>query len=522
MRIKEVNELLLKENKILNEKIAKKNKIIFSFSHNLLIELDNYFGLNQGTFPKIRFLGNQKDDEKFYNFFVKLRKYIYIDGNTLKFRVEDETLDSNNDLLKFMSRRNLFSNRELLAEFYSYLTKSVFFKEKNKTNEIRLLENEINLLKQKISAYSSRLTKLSDLSYFIELYTIFKEKAFYYPYFKDFRGRTYSHCPSHPILNRVSRAFIWVEEEKKEDFENEQQTNYYSFLIESTWYLRIKDEGSVNKPQSLKKNKILFYYLNILLIEYFKFYKSLYLIKSESLSIDEVLLFGYECYLSTNAETAFNEKIKLESIDEVFYHEKIKKSIKLLLEEEKIPDIMLNRDSTASFIQHWSYLLIPKNNEILESLNLSGCRLFDYYNYNIKFIRSIALKTIEGYKSDTYIKNYMIIFDYFINRKVVKKPIMTSNYGVTFITSLKYFKLEICNQIEIFIKTNPDIDETTLHNVLDEIHKLLYNYAKNDIFIQMFEKNKEDFLKNLGYSFTYENQTINYKYFKQRQSRTSK
>jgi hypothetical protein len=81
-------------------------------------------------------------------------------------------------------------------------------------------------------------------------------------------------------------------------------------------------------------------------------------------------------------------------------------------------------------------LLNPKDISILEKLNLSGDNLYDFYLFSIFLLKKVFKKYVNGSSWTADCREYaVLIFDYFIDRNVVKKPLMTANYGVSIRTS---------------------------------------------------------------------------------------
>ena len=273
--------------------------------------------------------------------------------------------------------------------------------------------------KKKLSRIMSNYTSLLNLASFYKLYLLFGSSQFSFPMFKDFRGRNYSYCSSHPVYNRITRNFLSFDSNL--DVDSIRLSIYYRTLVNSidASPSLTKDFSSFYaKTMSCSLEKDVFnYFLCILFIELFKFYKPKY-IDLGPLPLSNVIQLGIKEWDNglIDLTKSFNK------IDEHIYFHKICSALKGFTGSGVLPNMTIVRDSIASFIQHWSYLLGAKDASVLQLLNLSGLDLYDFYIFIKKEVRLI----ISSCSPDL-----LPVYDEFVTRSVVKKPVMTSNYNVT-------------------------------------------------------------------------------------------
>jgi len=378
----------------------------------------------------------------------------------------------------------------------------------------------------RVGELGQKFTEFSNLVQFLSLASSYANKSIYFPFFKDFRGRNYSYCPSHPITNKTSRAFL--SQPPKPSLKGSlYSSNYFKtiigFRLKCPEFLVILEEfASVSRPNleegAIETELELIYYFNTLVIEVFKFYKKSFLLKTGSLPLGDVLLIGFLQYRERRIP-------EFASIDERVYYNRICESLDTLVSDFKVTNVDINRDSTASFIQHWSYLLKPKDLKSLELLNLSGTNLNDFYYINISKVRLKFLEFADkAHQTRYFIPNPQrpsfsdptragLVYDFFITRGSVKKPLMTSNYGVSFVQSREYFMQEIRPKIGSFIDENSSFSLTEVMFWLEKISRDLFNYSKEDVFKEFFVTSRDSFIKKSKYSFSYEGVNVDYSYF---------
>lgn len=101
------------------------------------------------------------------------------------------------------------------------------------------------------------------------------------------------------------------------------------------------------------------------------------------------------------------------------------------------------------------------------------------------------------------------VYDEFITRGVVKKPVMTSNYNVTVGKSWEYFwkAIEDNNSENSRFKDSDDLKVS-----LRKIHDILYEYANSGAFSELFLRDKEEYLSSLNFTFLYGKYSFSYLY----------
>jgi hypothetical protein len=157
---------------------------------------------------------------------------------------------------------------------------------------------------------------------------------------------------------------------------------------------------------------------------------------------------------------------------------------------------------------------LPISKEKLEKLNLSGEILHDFYYENISIFKEYALDKIKNDCEVEIREKFLIILNFFITRNAVKKPLMTSHYGVSRSVSKTYFFIEIEDHINGFLNET-EFDKNFVENILNRIHDLLYDYAKEEIFNKFFVLKKDDFLRSLNFKINDHDRFVNFCYYKQ-------
>jgi hypothetical protein len=133
--------------------------------------------------------------------------------------------------------------------------------------------------KKRLSLIMSNYTSLLNLASFYKLYLLFGGSQFSFPMFKDFRGRSYSYCSSHPVYNRITRNFLSFDSSL--DLSSIRRSTYYKTLLDSldsSTFLTKAFSNFYGETPSLTLEKDVFnYFMCILFIELFKFYKPKYI-----------------------------------------------------------------------------------------------------------------------------------------------------------------------------------------------------------------------------------------------------
>jgi hypothetical protein len=330
------------------------------------------------------------------------------------------------------------------------------------------------------SKYSLFISLLS----LISLISRGTSKDLFYPMFKDFRGRIYSYCPTHPIYNRLIRPFIVLKSSLK--YSEVRGSKYFDLISSldfgSDFVADMKLSHS-NNP-NLMPFDIFLYFICVLSLEIFKFFKVDYLdlLEGGGIHIKDAIIVGF----SRRSDSLYN----CDKIDEKLYFSKMTESLNTLVSLGIIDDVTITRDSTASFIQHWSYLLGPVSSESLATLNLSGNNLSDLYIFSIKKIRGMLVKSAD------IDEGILELYDAIVTRKTIKKPIMTANYNVSTGKSLEYFDSDIS------IPDIPGFKFDSYTTKILSIHKAIRLFATNKMFVSLFKEDKEAYLSRLDSKFS--------------------
>ena len=192
------------------------------------------------------------------------------------------------------------------------------------------------------SKYSSFLSLLS----LVSLLRRGVDRGLYFPLFKDFRGRTYSYCPAHPIYNRLVRPFL----EFNAKLDNLSLINSGYFKLLSSLTLDPKFIGEIEliyiKSRSSLTFEVFKYFIILFSLEIFKFHKGSYvdLFKNGSLGLEWISYEGFK--LRDTGVVVFDK------IDEKFYYNKVLRGLKGFISSGEVSNMTITRDSTASFIQH--------------------------------------------------------------------------------------------------------------------------------------------------------------------------
>lgn len=272
----------------------------------------------------------------------------------------------------------------------------------------------------------------------------------------------------------------------------------YMKAIRSLFYIpsnridenRLKNSLYFNKIINLKidldaydtHNPIHKYYLIIHFLELGKLDKSKLLQIQECISLQNFVDLGIQIFNNKNAL-----KYKLE---DYIYARNLIKNIELYLCSGVFNDITIIRDSTASFLQHWT-LKLGLNLIYLDKLNLSGYLWYDTYTFIITSFLSYypIYKEISEFKS-------------ILNRKILKNMIMITNYNA--------------GENRCFINLSLILEEEGIKipkNELKLFTKDFWKFLRYQLFDQIFLNSKQKFLQNLGLSIHCDdNSSINLTY----------
>lgn len=322
---------------------------------------------------------------------------------------------------------------------------------------------EKKLIRLKIGRVSKRINLLTNLAYISLAYKYFD--SFYLPHFYDSRGRIYSKSVLSPTNNKLIRIFIKLSKRGK-DFSDEA---FYKFIIKvplSGFELKIFNKNFLLKNITNQETK---YLCIIYLIEIAKLFKS-ELLRGAKFSVSILEFIRLAC-------NKINGCIEFRDEYDRFTFQKYCFSIFEVL-NGGIGGFSIFKDSTASAFQHWSLNLGSKPSEDYV-LNMKGFLWSDLYTYSINtFLRSSP--------------KYKVIFK-FINRKLLKRSIMTVGYNVTFYSFLAYYLSELDNYL---ISNNLSLSEEEAI-LVKEFAKRFFDYLYSEFFLVLYNKDRKSFIDSL-------------------------
>lgn len=423
---------------ILNELIFQKNE------QNSLIKLVNTKYVSKKNLKKT----NTPSDSKY-----TLKKALEKDLDNFDFDIK--ILNDTNQIIKF---NKIPFEGEIFRDNFK---EEVF--DNDMLSKIEFETNNLSSVIQKLY-YIMIAEKAKDIQYPV-----------YIPYYYDFRGRMYPKSSiGFTYLKFLRASYILQDNCTYEDI-NLQSSKYYQNIIN----LNIKIDMEILNIDITNTDK---YYLIIHLLELGKHFKNLN-ITENGLNLQNIIDLGLTFFKTQNYID-----INLE-VDELNYIRRIIKNINLFLKTKKFNNIMLIRDSTASFLQHWGVNLGVKK-EFLNKLNLNGDVWYDTYTLIISVFISKNIKY-----TDIKYKNIL-------KRKILKNFIMIVNYNA----GVKKCYSNLKNILDTNKILYEDID-------LDIFCDEFYIFLKNDLFCNLFLNQKDDFLKNIGNVFScWDNTTINLAY----------
>lgn len=426
-----------------------------------------------------------------FNMYVKdnSKLFIYIDhfSNIFEFIKTNPYSNLGIDLNPNSSFiNNLFEVKgmidyELLEEFYKSKLKKNGYKEDSlfSHKKVFLEELKISISRDKknlITIYSQKLAELDDLQRIEAILKFNYQGYFYFPISLCFRGRTYyassisftsykefRYClydgfyddlniPFHPLNSKIEKAIEphinQLKNIKKWDFSNKSRNVKFSIM----WIL-------VSIAEIFKKDM------------------------NKEINVEDFIKKGIEILNNENYLKNLNEYDCL----------KINCCIKILTEINK--DLYIKRyiskDATASCFQHLIKILGSANVDSLKWCNLNSLDTwFDTYSF-----------ILEKWKTNNILKHVNLF-----NRKNIKKPTMTIQYGATFNTCWVYFLEE--TDISLLTKENLSDLRLTFKDFFNFINSNVGILAKNSKEINLA-------IEKLNYLITLEDNTkINLIYYK--------
>ena len=160
-----------------------------------------------------------------------------------------------------------------------------------------------------------------------------------------------------------------------------------------------------------------------------------------------------------------------------------------------VSDITIHKDATASGYQNFG--LILGYNKSLKFFNLEGDSWYDTYWF---IIDQVLLKM---FASGLITDEDFLKISLFVNRKTLKKPIMTAAYNVSEYSSWLYFKGSV---LEEFGDLN-----TGIFKVLRDFHLKFYKILNEELFMELFSKKE---ITNKDYIFSFDGRSFDARYYK--------
>jgi hypothetical protein len=225
-------------------------------------EIDNYLksSVNEDDSSRLKKLYNtyKNEVEKFSRLKINNSESTMIFSNDNSASLNESEISLNS------IKRIIFSIKTDLILEAKRLNIKISYNDIKSLNSFQDLENS----GATISKFSKHCTELNDLFLFFKLRELFGDSSIYYSFFRDFRGRFYAYCQSHPIINRVGRAFLKPYPRSKELPINSFYFNKLNSLkIAAVLVPLTKSFNDFEKNLS----KYTLFYVNVLLLEIFKF-----------------------------------------------------------------------------------------------------------------------------------------------------------------------------------------------------------------------------------------------------------
>lgn len=345
----------------------------------------------------------------------------------------------------------------------------------NKTNDILESDNDELVVESNTKECDLQLEELKQIKFLTQnlikeiqqlYYILAAERAMlftypiYIPHYYDFRGRIYPKSIIGFTYLKTLRAFFKLPDHNSNFNEIDiKNSTYYKKIINQN--IIINKFFTKNKLSDINK-----YFLIIHLLELGKHNKSKF-ITTEGLTLQNFVDMGSNLFLK-KINTTFDP-------EDLTYIKVISENINYFLKFNTFKNITIIRDSTASFLQHWSIILSPKK-EYINKLNLDGDVWYDTYT----FIIETFLKENNNFKDNK-------ILEPIFKRSVLKNFIMIINYNAGLYRCVSNLK-EILKELKINIDTNN----------LNLFSTSFFNYLKNDIFKVFYFNDKNETLKTLG------------------------
>ena len=368
--------------------------------------------------------------------------------------VTDETkIISDDTITEVLSKFKIDLNKEDLGVKESGLNS-----EKILTEDNDLLDEDLKQIELSTKNLSKEIQKL--------YYILAAEKSklleypIFIPYYYDFRGRIYPKSIIGFTYLKIFRALFKLPGFNKDvDLISLTSSTYFKIIS----HLKVAVDARFIKSELSEINK---YFLIVHLSELGKCNKGK-LANSNGLTLQDLIDNGTVLF--------FNKKNIDIDVDDLVYIEIISDNIYYFLDNNRFKNITIIRDSTASFLQHWSIKLTARD-EYLNKLNLNGDIWYDTYT----FIIDTFLK-----ENPEYVEN--INFKEILKRKILKNFIMITNYNAGL------FKCHM-NLKEMLIESKIPFDDDKLNSFSKKFHLFL----KDSLFDILFVNSRDNFIKKTG------------------------
>ena len=325
-------------------------------------------------------------------------------------------------------------------------------------NNIKTIQTDI----QKIY-YFLMIEKIIDLNF-----------PLYLPHFYDFRGRFYPNSAIGFERLKFARPFFKLNGNLNIiDIKNSQ---YYKKLLNND--IKIDDFFGKHIKNDLDK-----YFIIILLLELGKINKNK-IINAEGTTLQDFTNLGIKLYWEPGDI----------DVNDLAYYLSIKNSIDYFINNGVFLNVSIIRDSTGSSFQHWGVVL-GINEEFLEKLNLNGALWYDIYTLIITMFN----------KNNN--NKYFDIMKNFLNRKYLKKIIMTANYNAGKDLSLENF-------LSALKEDNMDTNDNLNYHMFI---KDFLSFLNEDLFKLIYLEDKKEKLNKIkgdNYTFEIDKENISLIYLK--------
>ena len=383
------------------------------------------------------------------------------------------------------NNKNIGFFKKILLKFYIFQKINIFFKKK--------AYREISILRGRIADRNSLLQKTLSILVITKLKDI--NNPIYYTYSRDFRGRFYANCISHPQSNKILRVILsLIDEKAKKYFTKTELINFNLQLsllkdcpfLKKNHYYCIRTKVDAESPMAIR------FLLNILFFEIGKINK-IKIYKEGGIEIHEIIAEGCRLYQLT--EKCLYFEFGGWDIEERLYCIKYFMVLDEYLKTGRLKKFTIAKDATASALQNWTLVLNYTNKKSLKMLNLEGCRWHDPYTIIIKeFINN----------NNEYDELYKLKL---MERSLLKKTIMTQQYNVSCWSSWNYYKNSIENDLLLckYMKTH--------FKQIKKFHDDFYKFLRGEAFSIFFEK-KKDVINNNEFKFKALGLDLDFKYKK--------